>query len=140
MTVNEADPSTTDLVLTPDLKKVMLTMQHPLVHIVIQDSFEILRSSLLFIEAFPKGSLIVRLIKDALLTSAMNHRPGAGRIYQRLMHDEEYFLKILPLVSDINAHGYSTLAEAIYSHAQGSPFIDTRSKSGAVPLLNKRCW
>ena len=81
VTVNEADPSTTDLVLTLDSKKVMLTMQHPLVHIVIQDSFEILRSSLLFIEAFPEGSLIVQLIKDALLTSAMNHRPGVGRIY-----------------------------------------------------------
>ena len=103
VTTNEADPSSTDLVLHPDSNKVMLTMQCPLVCVVIQDSFDILRTMLLFTDAFPEGTLVTQFVKEALLTSAMNHRPGAGRIYQRLVQDEEYVWKIAPLVSIINA-------------------------------------
>jgi hypothetical protein len=103
VTVNKADPSSTDLVLHPDSNRVMLTIQRPLVRVVIQDSFDILRTTLMFTDAFPEASLVTRFVKEALLTSALNHRPGAGRIYQRLLHDEEYFWKIAPLVSDTNA-------------------------------------
>ena len=89
----------TDLVFPQDSNKVMLTLQRPLVHVVIQDSFEILRASLLFTNAFPNGSLTVQLVKDALVRSALKHMPGAGRISQRLQRDEEYLWKIVPLVS-----------------------------------------
>jgi hypothetical protein len=37
-----------DLVFLPNSNKVMLTVQHPLVHVVIQDSFDILCTSLMF--------------------------------------------------------------------------------------------
>jgi hypothetical protein len=93
-------------VFAPDSNRVMLTMQRPLVRVVIQDSFDILRISLLFTNAFPEGSVAVQFVKEALLTSALNHRPGAARIYQRLLHDEEYLSKIIPLVSDMNAHDH----------------------------------
>jgi len=74
--VNEAD-----LVYSPGLSRLALTKQHALVRIVIQDSFEILRCSLLSINAFPDGDLTVRFIRDALLRSAKSHKPGASTIH-----------------------------------------------------------
>jgi len=79
---NEVVPCSTDLVFHSESNRVMLTMQRPLVRIVIQDSFDILRTTLLFTDAFPEGTVVNRFVKEALLTSALNHRPGAGRIYQ----------------------------------------------------------
>jgi len=88
------------LVLSPDTNGgIMLTMQRPLVHMVIWDSFDILRASLVFINAFPNAPLAVQFVKDALLNSALNHTPGADAIYHQLMHDKEYTRKIIPLVS-----------------------------------------
>jgi hypothetical protein len=75
--VNEAD-----LVLNPGSYRLALRKQHPLLQIVIQDAFEILRCSLLTIDAFPDGDLTTRFIKDALLRSAKRHRPGASAIHQ----------------------------------------------------------
>jgi len=78
---------------------IMLTTQRPLVRMVIQDSFDILHASLVFINVFPNAPLAVQFVKDALLSSALNHTPGADAIYHQLMHDEEYTRKIIPLVS-----------------------------------------
>jgi len=78
---------------------IMLTTQQPLVCMVIQDLFDILCASLVFINVFPNAPLAVQFVKDALLSSALNHMPGADAIYHQLMHDEEYTCKIIPLVS-----------------------------------------
>ena len=102
-TVNEMD-----LVFAPGSTKVMLGLQHDLVQIVIQDSFEILHSSLLFTHAFPEGPLIIQLVKDALIRATQNHTPGALTIYQQLQYDAEYLKKIMPLVSIINVHDNSS--------------------------------
>jgi len=48
---------------------IMLTTQQPLVRMVIQDSFDILCASLVFINAFPNAPLAVQFVKDALLSS-----------------------------------------------------------------------
>lgn len=96
-----------ELVLTPDTNALMLTMQHPLLRLVIRDSFNILRVSLMFINAFPNAPLAVRFVKEALLHSALNHTPRTDNIYQQLMNNEEYMRKIVPLVSHMNAHEYS---------------------------------
>jgi len=88
-----------DLVFLPGSNKVMLTLQRPLVRAVIQDSFDHLRASIVFTNAFPDGSLAVEFVKDSLVLSAISHAPGARYIYQRLLYDEEYLLKIIPLVS-----------------------------------------
>jgi hypothetical protein len=101
--VNEAD-----LVFAPGSTKVMLGLQSDLVQIVIQDAFEILLSSLLFIHAFPEGALTVQLVKDALIRAAQNHTPGALCIYQRLQYSAEYLKKVMPLVSVINVHDDSS--------------------------------
>lgn len=93
-----------DLVFPAGTTKLMLTRQQPLVRVVIQDSFEILHSSLLFTNAFPDGVLTTELIKDALVRSAQNHSPGALTIYRQLLYDAEYFRKIMPLVSLINVY------------------------------------
>lgn len=79
--------------------KVMLTMQRPLVRVVIQGAFDMLHVSLLFTNAFPNPSLSVEFVKEALLRSALNHLPGAASMYQRLLRDEEYMSKLIPLVS-----------------------------------------
>jgi hypothetical protein len=102
-TENEAN-----LVLPPGSNKVTLQAQHPLVHAVIQDSFDYLRASLMFTNTFPDNSLTVEFIKDALVLSALAHAPGARYIYQRLLYDEDYMSMIIPLVSLMNVHEYST--------------------------------
>jgi hypothetical protein len=102
VTENEAD-----LVLPLGSNKVTLNAQHLLVHAVIQDSFDHLRASLMFTNTFPDGSLTIEFIKDALVLSALGHAPGARYIYQRLLYDEDYISKIIPLVSHINVHEYS---------------------------------
>jgi len=134
---NEVD--TTDLVFPQDSNRVMLTIQRPLVRVVIQDSFDILHASLHFTDAFPKASVALQFVRDALLRSALNHMPGAGRIYQRLLHDKEYLWKIIPLVSRLS-HSFITIAEHIHSRVLGFLFTDRRSKSVAVPLLGRPCW
>jgi hypothetical protein len=76
----------------------MLTGQRPLVRAVIQDAIENLRAALLFNNAFPDVCLAFTLIKDSLLTSANRLKPGAKNILDRLERDEDYLLKITPLV------------------------------------------
>jgi len=105
--VNANDTDPTDLVLSPDSNRVMLTMQRPLVRVVIQDSFDILRAELQFTDAFPNATLAAQFVRNALLRSALNHMPGAGRIYQRLLHDEDYVWRIIPLVSRKNICDHS---------------------------------
>jgi hypothetical protein len=117
----------------------MLTLQWPLVHLVIQNCFDILYALLHFTNTFPKTSVALQFVKHALLHSALKHMPGAGHIYQQLMHNEEYLWKIILLVSHLS-HTFITIANHIHSHVLGFPFTDIRSKSIAVPLLGHLCW
>ena len=98
----------TDIVVTPE-GKVMLTLQHRMVRIVIQDSFDILYSLLLSEHAFPNGGLTILLIKEALVRSSRNHslHPHAICIHKRL-YDQEYFGLIMPLVSLVDVRGHSS--------------------------------
>jgi len=128
----------TDLVFAPDSGKLMLMLQRPLVHVVIQDSFDILCVLLSFNNAFSKGSLIIRFVKDALYRSALKHSPGAATIYQRLHHDKVYIGHIIPLVSHVTF--ITTSAEAIHRHMLGFILSVKRSRRSAVPLLYQRWW
>jgi len=101
--VNEAD-----LVFAMGSLKIKLTLQRPLVRVVIQDLFDILHLLLHATNAFPNGVITVQLIRNALLCSALRHTPGALTIHQRLLYNPEYFCRILPLVSIINAHDQSS--------------------------------
>jgi len=95
-----------DLVFAMGSLKIKLTLQWPLVWVVIQDSFDILYSLLQSTNAFPNGAVTIQLVRNALLRSALNHTPGALTIHQRLMYNPEYFRKILPLVSIINTYDW----------------------------------
>ena len=79
-------------------------MQNPLVQLVIMSSFDILRSLVLFNNAFPDGAHSVQFVKEALVRAALKHKPGTMPIYQRLMDDHDYFSVILPVVSHMNVH------------------------------------
>ena len=94
-------PVDTDLVYTTGSNKVMLTIQRPLVRAVIQEAIENLRAGLLFTNAFPDVCATLTLIQDCLLTAANHHKPGATDILERLQHDQDYMLKITPVVSPI---------------------------------------
>ena len=92
-------PVDTEVVLSPGSNKVMLTNQHPVVRAVIQDAIDNLRAAMLFTSAFPDVCIALGLIKDSLLNAADHLKPGAKDIYERLQQDEDYMLKITPLVS-----------------------------------------
>jgi hypothetical protein len=57
-----------------------------------------LRAGLLFSNAFPDVCNALTLIKDCLLTAALRLKPGATEMLERLTHDQDYLLKITPLV------------------------------------------
>lgn len=79
----------------------MLTIQRPLVRVIIQDAIENLRASLLFINAFPGPACAVTFIRDALITAASQNGPAAIPVHMRLLQDEDYMAKIVSLVSNI---------------------------------------
>jgi hypothetical protein len=101
-------PADTDLKVLPGPhKKVILTIQSTPLRTVIQDSFEHLRASLLFEHAFPDSVLVLLFIRNALVTAAERCGPTLGpvamSIRSRLLNDNDYFLKISPLVSTSEA-------------------------------------
>jgi hypothetical protein len=98
----------TDIVVSPETGNVMLTLQRRMVRIVIQDSVDILHSLLLSENAFPNGASTIVLIKEALVRSCQNHAPGAAHIQQRIEDDDEYFGRIMPLVSLMSILGHSS--------------------------------
>ena len=53
----------------------------------------------MFTNAFPDVCLALTLIKDCLFTAALHLKPGAAEVLDRLTCDNEYLLKITPLVS-----------------------------------------
>ena len=101
--VNEAD-----LVFAMGSLKIKLMLQWPLVQVVIQDLFDILYLLLQSTNAFPNGAITIQLVRNTLLRSALRHTPGTLTIHQQLLYNLEYFCKILPLVSVIDAHDQSS--------------------------------
>ena len=127
-----------DLVFAMDSSKVMLTLQRPLMRLIIQESFENIRVSLLFKHAFPTGRLTIRYTKEALLSTAYTYRPGSEHIFQKLLHDDDYMSKLIPLVS--HAYPNDDWTEPTHSHTRGFALSEVRSKIVAVPLLCQLCW
>jgi hypothetical protein len=92
-------PADTEIKFIPGTDRVRLTMQGAPLRKVIQDAFENVRASILFEHAFPDVVLALSFIRDALITAAGHGGPTTISIYSRLMSDNEYLLKIVPLVS-----------------------------------------
>jgi hypothetical protein len=92
-------PEITNLRTVPDTDRVTLSIQTPLIRLVIQDAFEYVRASLLFKHAYPNPTVSVAVVNAALVSAAESHRPSASSIHNRLLHDDPYMFKMSRLVS-----------------------------------------
>lgn len=86
----------TDLVLADGSTRLALNSQQPIIRSIVQTSFDKLRVSLLFQDAFPTPAIAYCFAKDALLTAADKH--NAGIVRRRIETDDEYSLKLSTLV------------------------------------------
>jgi len=91
-------PTETELLFFPGTNKVMLTVQRPLMRMVIQDAFDQIQKSLMFHNAFPDTFIALDFTRDGLLAAAESY-DQASDIYNRLMCDSEYMTKMTRLVS-----------------------------------------
>ena len=91
-------PTDTDILFPSGSNRLALRNQRPLLRVVIQDAIEHVRAELLCQNAFPDPALTLETIRTCLRTAASRY-PGAASIHRRLMGDEEYMMKITPLVS-----------------------------------------
>ena len=90
-------PSETNLYFTPDLK-LSLSLQTPLVHLVLQDAIANLRVSLCIVDAFPVGVAKAALLRGLLLRSAEKYEPSSTCVLERLLGDSDYMASMLRLV------------------------------------------
>ena len=91
-------PIETDLVFAGGSNTLMLTIQRPLVRLVIRDAFENLRATILLEDAFPNAGVSLTFIRESLIAGAKAHLPGSADILQRIKRDMAYQAKIVPLV------------------------------------------
>jgi hypothetical protein len=91
-------PVDTDLVYINGSTKLYLTGQHLLVRLIIQDSIERIKVSIICIDSFPDASLSNKFARDALLLAADLTLPTSRSIRTRLVDDEDYLGKIISLV------------------------------------------
>lgn len=98
-------PVDTDLVYADGSSKLKLMLQRPLVRLVIQDSIEKIWATILFTDAFPDTALGNVFARDALLSAVKGHLPATHGIHTRLMGDDDYISKIIPVVRLYNIHG-----------------------------------
>ena len=76
----------------------MLTAQRPLMRAVFQDTFDRIRATMVFQNAFPAPFETIGIITDNLITAA-EANPRATNIYNRLMIDGDYTTNMSRLVS-----------------------------------------
>jgi hypothetical protein len=74
-------PQEMEIIFIPGTKKLMLTSQQPLVHLVIQAAFHIVHSSIIFIDAFPDAVHSLQLTNEALIEVAATNLPAAANIH-----------------------------------------------------------
>ncbi|KAH9043943.1 hypothetical protein EDB85DRAFT_1885442 [Lactarius pseudohatsudake] len=90
-------PALTNLVFVEGTTKVMLTSQRALIRVIVQDSIENLRASILFNNAFPDATVAFAFTREALIAATGNHGHGGGIIRRRLQVDDEYLTKLISL-------------------------------------------
>ena len=92
-------PMDTELIYVPGMNKLMLTMQSPVMQMVIHDAFQHILASLLLNCAFPDALVIPSVVRDALIVGAWSNVPRALNIHSRLLADGEYVAEMSHLVS-----------------------------------------
>ncbi|KAH9033541.1 hypothetical protein EDB85DRAFT_1890214 [Lactarius pseudohatsudake] len=73
-------PANTDLVFASGSKKVMLTLQFPLVRTVLQNAFKFMRAYLVLTDAFPDATDTIAFARNSLITAAESHQSDAAII------------------------------------------------------------
>jgi len=93
-------PSDTDLVFIPGMNRLSLTIQHPPVHTIIQDSLEYIWIFLSFNQSFSDPATIPMVIGNSLQAAALeSDNPMAPHIHDRLLWDDGYQDNLSHLVS-----------------------------------------
>ena len=92
-------PREMDLIYLLGMTKVMLTLQLPLIHTIMQDAFKHLQASLLFEHVFPDPNTTMLFIRKNLVSAARGHLPRAVDIHKHLLCDDTYLEKLCHLVS-----------------------------------------
>ncbi|KAH9012093.1 hypothetical protein EDB85DRAFT_2159305 [Lactarius pseudohatsudake] len=95
---SSAWPAETNLVLPLSGTQILVTQQSDLIRDVIQSAIEDVQFSLLFIDAFPHGILIISFVRQALNIAAQKNCPAALSIQRRLLDDGNYMLRFVPVV------------------------------------------
>ena len=91
-------PRETDLVFTGN--RLSLTNQSPPIRAVLHDAFEGIQAFLLFDHSFPDAITIPGVVKDCLLTAALeSQNPIAPYIHARMTQENEYINQLSRLVS-----------------------------------------
>src|SRR5258707_4348144 len=90
-------PADTDLLLSA-ANRIMLMIQHPVMHAVFQDSFDRIHVALLFGNAFPDVYETTEMIRGSLVDAAEANE-HATNIHQHLLGDADYTINMSHLVS-----------------------------------------
>ena len=86
---------------------MVLSIQHRLMRLVIQTTFENVRAFLVFQNGFPDAIEGIEFVKSALIAAGKYHQPNSCFILQRLVSDEGYMEKMTRLVSRWSCMGDS---------------------------------
>jgi len=111
-------PADTEIIFAEGSRRVSLMLQRPGLRRVIHDAFENVQASLLFDHAFPDPFVTPLTIRGALIAAADN--PRTLNIRNRLISDEEYIVRLIPLVST-RWPNYD-LTDGVFSHVHTFPF------------------
>ena len=91
-------PTETDIIFLPGSNKLLLTVQHPIMHLVIQEAIKWTRANIMCGNVFPNAIDILKYIKDAFLAAAdENHQ--AVDICCYIVVNHVYFIKMSHLMS-----------------------------------------
>ncbi|KAI9437035.1 hypothetical protein H4582DRAFT_2078108 [Lactarius indigo] len=91
-------PANMNLLFTPGSKKVMLTLQYPLVHSVLQDAIEYMQAYLMLTDAFPDTTDAISFACNSLMTAAKGNQCDTTTICERLQQDAKYLAHLLPVI------------------------------------------
>jgi hypothetical protein len=110
----------------------MLTLQRPLICMVIQDAFEHMHAYLVFTNTFPNLKIVLIFACDSLVAAAEGHQPEANAIREQFQQDEEYFNKVVPLVCHCICLSFDNASNTIGSHVLGYAVFVVKLRTTAM--------
>ncbi|KAH9055287.1 hypothetical protein EDB87DRAFT_1688403 [Lactarius vividus] len=90
-------PAATELLFALGSSKIKLTLQYPLVRLVLQDAIDHMRAHLVLTNTFPDPGAALTFARDSLMTAVEDRQPDTRILCQRFQDDIEYFAQIIPI-------------------------------------------